>query len=534
MQSVLEQYKIAVDESSVFSKTDAKGIITYVNDAFCDLSKYSTKELIGKSHNLIRHPDTPKSTFQDMWATIKNKKIWKGIVKNLSKDGSDYYVSATIIPIMDDNDKIIEYLGVRHDITDLYKQKKIINSAMVDETTGLFSRTKFIQDIKTVETKMIVLLDIVSFHYINDFYGYETGDGLLNIIAQELKIFMKDNNCECDCYRLPIDIFAIVYKKNVKLDLIEQKINLFLEKFKAWPKAVHNTQLYVQAIAGMSLGTDQNVYQQADIALQYAKKNKKQLQLYHNELNVQKEIEKNFQISRMLNDAIFSNNVLVYFQPIIDNNTKKNHKFEALVRLKDEEGKILSPGLFLDVAKKTGIYKNLAHQIIKKSIQAAKDHPEYEISINITYEDIMEKKNKEFMVSLLQDRSVASRIVLEITETEEMKDLETVKSFLLQMKELGCQIAIDDFGSGYSNFKYLMELQADYLKIDGSLVSGLPHDKSSLEIVKAIVSFAKEMNIKTIAEYVSSEEIFNIVKELGIDYSQGFYFSPATEFINGK
>ena len=135
------------------------------------------------------------------------------------------------------------------------------------------------------------------------------------------------------------------------------------------------------------------------------------------------------------------------------------------------------------------------------------------------------------MVSLFQDRSLASRIVLEITETEEMKDIVAVKSFLSEMQSLGCKVAIDDFGSGYSNFKYLMEIHANYLKIDGSLISGLPHDKSSLEIVKAITTFAREMGIKTIAEYVSSKEIYDCVTELGIDYSQGFYFSPATEFI---
>jgi len=526
IENLLEQYKLAVDESSIFSKTNANGLITYVNDEFCRLSKYSSEELIGKTHGIIRHPDMSTSIFKQMWETLKDKKIWKGTIKNRAKDGSAYYVSATIIPILNENREIVEYLGIRHDITDIYTKEHIIEKTRVDDVTDLKSRTAFMEDIDDSKYKSIVLIDIVSFHHFNDFYGHGTGDKLLYEIGKELTVFTAEKSCETLCYRLPIDIFAVVFPGNTKEEDVKECITEFLKKFKTWPKSVGNTHIYAQAIAGMATGSGAEVYQNADIALQHAKKNKKSFQTFNNELNVKKQIEKNFYISKLLNTAIFNNDIPVHYQPIINNKTLKCDKLEALVRIKDDKDKILSPGLFLDIAKQIGVYTSLTRSIIKNTVSSFDKLPNCEISFNLSYEDITDPNISIFLEELFSDINIAERIVLEITETEEMKDLDMVKSFLTKMKNLKCKIAIDDFGSGYSNFKYLMDLQADYLKIDGSLISALPTDKSSLEIVKAIVSFTKTMGIKTIAEFVSSKEIFDIVQSLGIDYSQGFYFSP--------
>lgn len=529
--TLLEQYKLAVDSSSIFSKTDPFGTITYVNEEFCRLSKYTSEELIGKPHSIVRHPSTPKKMFKDVWDHINAGKPWKGVLKNLAKDGSEYYVNATIIPILDDDGSILEILGIRYDITELYAKDQIIKRARTDETTGLLSRMALLDDLKVLESKVMIVFDIVSFQSINDFYGYETGDALLNEIGFELEEFFSEQRYQARCYRMPIDIFGVLITKESDIEEIRQKVKEFIERIETWPLDVMGTQVYIQVAAGMSTGHDQGCFHEAEVALQYAKKNKKRLQLYNSELNVQKEIEKNFYISRLLNDAIYNDNVIVHYQPIFNNKTREYEKFEALVRIKDDNNKIISPGLFLEVAKKMGIYKTLTRHIIEASIEAIREKPNYEVSVNLTYEDISEPKNRQFLETLISAPDIAKRIVLEITETEEIKDLRSIKEFLAKMQKIGCKIAIDDFGSGYSNFRYMLDIDADYIKIDGSLITGLPHDRSSLEIVTAITSFAKKMNIKTIAEYVSSQEIFDAVVALGIDYSQGFYFSPPASII---
>ena len=123
-QKLLEEYKKAVDASNIISKTDIDGIITYVNDEFCRISGYSREELIGKNQNIVRHPNMPKETFEQLWHTILAKRIWKGVVENKAKNGDGYWVDATIVPIMDEKDEIVEFIGIRKDITDLILQEK--------------------------------------------------------------------------------------------------------------------------------------------------------------------------------------------------------------------------------------------------------------------------------------------------------------------------------------------------------------------------------------------------------------------------
>ncbi len=132
-QKLLEEYKKAVDASALVSKTDVNGMITYANEAFCEISGYTKEELIGKNHNIIRHPDVPDALFKDLWETILDKRIWKGTLKNRKKDGSEYYIAATIVPILDENDEIIQFLSFRHDVTELERHRKELEKLVKQE-----------------------------------------------------------------------------------------------------------------------------------------------------------------------------------------------------------------------------------------------------------------------------------------------------------------------------------------------------------------------------------------------------------------
>ncbi len=211
---LLNEYKKAVDESSIVSKTTPKGVITYVNQQFCKISGYAEDELLGHAHNIIRHPDMPSDAFREMWETIKNKKIWKGVVKNLKKDGSFYIVDTTIVPIIDMDGDIVEFIGIRHDITELEQAKeqlKLLNFSMkkkvnelydmtqnleqqasTDGLTGIFNRYKFdeVFEIEIKKAKLnsselcLILFDIDHFKDINDTFGHSVGDGVLSDVAK--------------------------------------------------------------------------------------------------------------------------------------------------------------------------------------------------------------------------------------------------------------------------------------------------------------------------------------------------------------
>ena len=149
----------------------------------------------------------------------------------------------------------------------------------------------------------------------------------------------------------------------------------------------------------------------------------------------------------------------------------------------------------------------------------------------MTIKDIKDKDVSSFIIKKLEEYNIGSRVVFEIVESEGIDNFEDINAFIDKVKNLGCKIAIDDFGSGYSNFDYLIKLNANYIKIDGSLIKDILLNKNTLEIIITIIDFAKRQGFKTIAEFVSSEEIYLKVKELGIDYVQGYYISEPKKFI---
>jgi len=238
----------------------------------------------------------------------------------------------------------------------------------------------------------------------------------------------------------------------------------------------------------------------------------------------QENAKKNMKTISMIKDAIKSSRIVSYFQPIIDNSTKEIVKYESLVRLIDGDGKVLTPYFFLDTAKKSNYYTDITNIVLEHSF-AILNACNFDISINLSAIDIEQKNTRQKVIELLEkNRDNAKRVVFELLEDEGVKDFELIKRFVLDVKAYGAKIAIDDFGAGYSNFERLLDFQPDILKIDGSLIKDIETNSYSVSVVKTIVTFAKEQHIQTIAEFIENESIFEIVKELGVDYSPGYYF----------
>jgi len=216
-------------------------------------------------------------------------------------------------------------------------------------------------------------------------------------------------------------------------------------------------------------------------------------------------------------------NIVVYFQPLVNNETMKVDKYECLVRMIDDD-EVIAPFFFLEISKKANQYANITKIVIEKSFKKF-ENLDFEFSVNVSYEDIQDSDFIDFVKEKLQKYNVASRVVWEILEDEGIKNYDLLFEFIKEVKALGCKVAIDDFGSGYSNFEHLLKMNVDYLKIDASLVKNVATDENSYKIVKTIIEFAKTLHLKTIAEYVENKEIFNITKEMGTNYSQGYHFS---------
>ena len=192
------------------------------------------------------------------------------------------------------------------------------------------------------------------------------------------------------------------------------------------------------------------------------------------------------------------------------------------MRLVNESGQIIPPGLFLHVAKKSKQYIYITKAVIKEAFKYF-HKKDIIFTINLSIEDILNMETVEYILDSLKTFEIGKQVVFEILESEGIERYEEVYDFIKQVKKLGCRIAIDDFGSGYSNFNHILKLEIDYIKIDSSLIENIDVDRNSQIIVETIVSFCEKLNIKTIAEKVHSREVFDTVVSLGVRYSQGYY-----------
>jgi EAL domain-containing protein (putative c-di-GMP-specific phosphodiesterase class I) len=229
-------------------------------------------------------------------------------------------------------------------------------------------------------------------------------------------------------------------------------------------------------------------------------------------------------------DGLKNKEFVPFFQGIVDNSTRKIIKYETLIRLK-HDGKIITPNVFLEASKKLGVYSSITILNIEKTFSVAKDNPSIDFTINLTYEDILNKKIMYFILLSNDKFNVASQITFEITESEQLDSFDLVRDFVSQLNSNGFKTAIDDFGSGFSNFETLLSIPFDFLKIDGSLISNIHNDSKKYNAVKAIVSLAKSLDMKIIAEFVESEQEFDILLGLGVDFTQGYLFHSPSEFI---
>ncbi|WP_066405019.1 bifunctional diguanylate cyclase/phosphodiesterase [Aliarcobacter cryaerophilus] len=527
----LLEYKKAIDESSIVSKTDKNGLITFVNKKFCEISGYEEDELIGKSHNIVRHPSMTKEFFNNLWKTITNKEIFKGVIVNKKKNGLVYYVDTTIIPILDENKNIEEFIAIRHDITKVYEQKKLIEEQFIDELTLLPNRQKLLKDLKDNKIQKIAMININSFRDINNFYGFEAGDLVLKKFSQILldKISI---NINLDLYRVANDVFAICTKNKDNLKEIRDICTNIIEYFSLHPILINNNSFYLSISIGVARNckdsaVQNNLLSKAEYALRIAKKRDISILFLDENIELYNKLKENKKLIEELKNALISNNLLIYGQKLI-NNISKKEKYEILMRVKLEDGSILTPYSFLKEAKKAKLYLGMTRMLVKKACEYFKGK-DIDFNLNLTLEDIKDQYTMDFIVNAMEKTNTAKQITFEIVESEGIESFTEVSNFIKKAKKLGCKIAIDDFGTGYSNFEYIIKLDVDYIKIDGSLIKNINTDNNLYLTVQTIVGFAKALKIKTVAEFVHNEEVLNCVKNLDIDYSQGFFIDEPKE-----
>ena len=415
------------------------------------------------------------------------------------------------------------------------KTKEIENKLYYDELTNLKNRYALEEEIKENDFVSITLIDIDSFDDINELYGFSTGNLVLIEVGKILNEFSL--KYDVSVYRIYGNVYCLADKKMMGFFKFNELIEELAVLFKNKPLYIEqlDIDIFVNITLGISIAQEESI-KTAGIALKKAKKNNLPYFVYNNDIDTKEMIEKSMYWREKIKKALKNDKVIPFYQAIFDVD-KNIVKYETLMRIEDinEKGEIvyLSPYFFLDISVKTKQYLQLSNQIISKALKDLKK-TDKQISINLSFKDILDS---EFIVFL--DESLKkitnedkSRVVFEILESDYISDYTLLEEFISKYRKQGIKIAIDDFGTGYSNFAHILKIRPNYIKIDGSLIKNIYSDKNSYEMVKSIIDFSKALNIRVIAEFVHSQEVFDSLVELGVDELQGFYLAePKPDFL---
>jgi diguanylate cyclase (GGDEF)-like protein len=424
------------------------------------------------------------------------------------------------------NIRISDYAKQQKDIAG-FLEKEVENKTVqlrgqlyTDTLTGCPNRIRLLEDLANADDGILLIINVDGFQQINDFYGHIAGDHVLSSLSETLKQ-ITGTQPDMTVYKLSGDEFAIFTSHSIGYNSLELFLKGLGERIENVPIYYEEAKIKIQ----VTMGTTVNIHdgmEKADIALKTARINHKPFMIYDGSLNIEDQYHQNMQWVQRLTEAIEKDRIVAYYQPIFDTHTGAVVSYECLIRLIEKDGTVLSPFHFLEISKKARLYTRLTRIMVEKSCRHFSDKTDH-FSINLSVDDILDEDTVSFIKEQIQKHGVQEQIIFEILESVGIENYSEVLSFIEEMKRLGCRFAIDDFGSGYSNFDHLLQLKIDYIKIDGSLIRNLHTDTNAVSIIEAIVYFAHKRQLICVAEFVHNAEVYEIVKSLGIDRSQGFF-----------
>ncbi|MEA1916675.1 MAG: EAL domain-containing protein [Campylobacterota bacterium] len=485
--------------------------------------------------------------FKSIFITAHSKKetILESIKLNV-----DGYILKPIeqTQLMDVLSKIIYTLHVEKEKVDfdkklkdeLKKQKELIlkqSQSLIemlqrDSLTQLYNFERLKIDYAKIAKKpTLILFNIDNFNFINLTHGFATGDLVIKDFGNFLLKFCTK---EIYLYKLYGDEFMMIYDSDNILDILslceDIQRKLYTNYF-----TVDGDEFNISASMGIVEPVEADIalpYHKSKLALQEGRHNhKNSITIYKENMSL---IEKQTELlkwSKKSKSAIDEKRLKAYFQPIYEFEKRAITKYESLVRIVDGSD-VISPFYFLESMRTSGLLPALSRAMIEQTCKYFQEYPEVSFSINITDEDFKDGELLGMLLYYTNKYSIEpSRVTIEILENINDYDASDANNKLLELKEEGFIIALDDFGAQNSNFSRIQNLNIDIIKIDGAFIKNIDNDLNSKHIVETIVYYAKKANVKTIAEFVQSKEIFEIVESLGIDYAQGYYIGKPEENI---
>lgn len=540
-RTLSEEHERLLDHlSTVVMELDRDGNIKFVNHAWFKLTGYAPIETItnnlaifgygddGRASNYIRHnlaaivDGRHKHKKIELQLRTKEKEsVWvEAQFNDLEKEGEIIGITATFDNI---NDRKIAELRLNH-------------LASHDTLTDLYNRHYFETELKRLTatarnhgyTHSLLYLDLDHFKVINDTQGHYQGDIVLKEVSNSLKSVKRDSDVLC---RVGGDEFAILLPRTSKgeAEVLAQSICETLQKgnFQFDDRIYKiSCSVGVTEICGET-EEPETFLQQADIALYVAKRRGRNLvHVYSAEDKETGDFQAAVQWVHTLQEAIVNDQLVLHFQPVIDSETREIEYFEALVRLEIGD-ELIMPGEFIPALERVEDITLLDHQVISKAVSMMSKHPVLQkVAINLSAAAFGDERLLPLFQEKLDLYGVkAEQIIFEVTESASLTNLGATRGKITELMELGCEFSIDDFGTGFSTFSYLKQIPANCVKIDGSFVKDMTKDPIDMALVKSICEVAKALDKTTVAEFVEDEETLLALKDLGVDYMQGYFIS---------
>ncbi|RXK12733.1 diguanylate cyclase [Halarcobacter mediterraneus] len=523
--------------------TDENKNILQVNKAFTKITGYKKEEAIGKSPALLKSSYQDKFFYEKMHNTLNKFHYWSGEIYNKRKNGTIFPEHLTIQAVLDDNSKLIYYVASFIDLTvQKESEAKIKYLQQYDSLTGLANKDlliskiqKHIDEKKQEDWGILLCLDFKDFKIINEAYGHNVGDLILQIITKKLKESFEDSDL---ISRIGADEFVIWFssiEKSKSAASIEAKIlaeflvSKLSESIVFEDKVINNIPYVGIALYDEDLLNANELFKQADTALHLAKKNEQSFAFFDRQANniAQAHLDTYSQLHKAIEYKEFE----LYYQLQY---TEDNKIFgaEALIRWNHPTRGRISPDDFIPIAEKTTLILPITSWVINtaciqlKQWQKNDYTKDWVLAINISAKQFLEENFVKEMQNYLNIYKIKKNsLKLELTESLLVKDLDTTRDKMKALKDLGIQISLDDFGTGYSSLQYLKKLPLDQVKIDKSFIKNILEDKSDIAIIKSVILLAEALDLQVIAEGVETKEHYEFLKDLGCKLFQGFYFA---------
>jgi diguanylate cyclase (GGDEF)-like protein/PAS domain S-box-containing protein len=524
--------------------TDADVNITYINHALTRITGYERNEVIGNKPSLFRSGNHDNDFYAGLWAELEQSGHWRGEIWNRRKNGETFPCWQNISIIKDDDDKIINYVSIVSDVSDIMESKKEIEYlAHHDPLTDLPNRTFFntrldhalIKAKRNEQQIGILYIDLDGFKHINDSLGHPTGDKVLKLAADRLNAIGRKSDTIA---RIGGDEFIVILEELPSYQdagLVAKKI---LEGFEK-PLEVEGKVLHLSASIGISLypkdaTTANALVKHADVAMYQAKrKGRNTFQFYIEEFT--QAADKFLQLDSSLRQALANEEFFLVYQPQYNLKSGEISGVEALIRWQHPEKGLISPDQFIPFAEETGLIVPIGQWVLLEACAQVKTwksmgHEIGKLAINIAGSQLIHKDFIEMVESTMKKTNCDPNwLELEITEGFAMSKEVQSKKLLNQLREQGFELAIDDFGTGYSSLSYLKHLPITKLKIDRSFVGDIPEDVNDVAIVKAIIAMGLSLQLNIIAEGIETEAQQAFLISEGCHEAQGYLYSKPVD-----